>query len=211
MDAHLDDLLGRFADPPDTAAGVTGPHRFGEVAAEVGALRASVYGATAPHLLAPAVVDLDRRLRIDERADHLCAWAADGTLAAALRVTALPLELPDLSPRCAELVAAHPGHGEISRVVTDPRHRRPEHITRLFAGMVRAMSHEGATIGVLGVCRRRVARFYARFGMTPVHDDPLALPGRPDADYLVVAATYEAMIEKGMHRLLPRPAVARTA
>ena len=31
-----------------------------------------------------------------------------------------------------------------------------------------------------------MARFYARFGMTPVHDDLLALPGRPDDDYLVL-------------------------
>jgi predicted GNAT family N-acyltransferase len=208
VDAHVEDLLARFSRPPGSPARVTGPHAWAAVAAPVGALRSTVYGSASPHLLAGPARDLDDRLGVDARADHLCAWAPDGTLAAALRVTAVPCELPALSERCAELVAAHPGHGEIGRVVTDPRHRRPEHITRLFAGMVLHMGRADETVGVLGVCRRRVARFYARFGMAPVHEDPLVIAGRPDDDYLVVAATYEAMIEKGMHRLA---AAARAA
>ncbi len=197
MDRHVRDLLSDFTD-----GWVTGPHPWAAVAEPVGALRAGVYGEASPHLLAGLGATLDAALATDERADHLCAWAADGSLAAALRVTTAPVELPELSPRCADLVAAHPGYGEISRVVTDPRHRRPEHITRLFAGMVLHMGTASDTVGVLGVCRRRVARFYARFGMAPVHDDPMAIAGRPDDDYLVVAGTYAHMVEKGMHRLV---------
>lgn len=202
MDAHVEDLLTRFSRPAGTRARVTGPHPWAAVASSVSALRATVYGDTSPHLLAGPARNLDTDLGVDDRAEHLCAWAPDGSLAAALRVTATPVELPALSERCTSLVAAHPGYGEIGRVVTDPRHRRPEHITRLFAGMVLHMGLADETVGVLGVCRRRVARFYARFGMAPVHDDPMAIAGRPDDDYLVVAGTYEAMIEKGMHRLL---------
>ncbi|HEU5150551.1 MAG TPA: hypothetical protein VFU19_08645 [Iamia sp.] len=197
MDPRVEDLLDRFTGPR-----VTGPHPWAAVADVVTPLRASVYGTASPHLLAGPAHDLDEELGVDRRARHLCAWAADGTLAATLRVTATPVELPALSARCAELVAAHPGYGEISRVLTDPRHRRPEHITRLFAAMVLHMGREDETVGVLGVCRRRVARFYGRFGMAPVHDDALAITGRPDDDYLVVAGTYAHMVEKGMHRLL---------
>jgi predicted GNAT family N-acyltransferase len=199
----LDRLLADFANPPDAPGSVTGPHAFAEVAAPVSELRERVYRAAMPHLLEPTVTDMDARLRIDEATAHLCAWTDAGELSAALRVSARPIELPALSDRCAELVASRPDHGEISRVITDPAHRRRDHIQRLFAAMVRSMLAEGEAAGVVGLCRRRVVRFYARFGLTAIHDDPLAVPGRPDADYFVIAATFDAMVEAGMHRLVP--------
>lgn len=201
MDSRLDELLDRLANPPGSTERVTGPHRFDEIAGAVGALRDQVYAASAPHLLGPVVQEAERTLAVDDRSGHLCAWAADGSLAAALRLSDEPIELPTLSERCAELAAAHPGYSEISRVITDPRHRRLDHVTRLFAGMVRSRLLDGESTGVIGVCRWRVVRFYARFGMTAVHDDPLAIAGRPESDYFVVAATFDHMVEVGMHRL----------
>ena len=209
MDPELDRLLADYANPEGARGRVTGPHAFSEVAGPVSVLRAEVYGASMPHLLEAPVVAQEEALGIDGRTRHLCAWTDDGALTAALRVSADPIELPTLSGRCAELVAALPAHGEISRVITDPRHRRRDHISRLFAAMVRAMLAEGDTVGVVGLCRRRVVRFYARFGMVAVHEDPLTVPGRPDQDYFVVAATFEKMVEVGMYRLVggdrPRP------
>jgi predicted GNAT family N-acyltransferase len=202
VEVDLDRLLADYANPPGAPGSVTGPHRFAEVAEPVAALRERVYRAAMPHLLEPTVVAMEERLRIDEETDHLCAWADDGALTAALRVSPRPIELPALSARCAELVAGQPAHGEISRVITDPLHRRREHINRLLAAMVRSMLAGGEAVGVMGLCRRRVVRFYARFGLTAVHDDPLAVPGRPDADYFVIAATFDAMVDAGMHRLV---------
>ena len=210
MDPRLDHLLRQYANPPGADARVTGPHRAAEVVRPVEALRRRVYGASSPHLLGPVVAAAEQRLRLDERTQHLCAWV-DGSLTAALRVSAEPIELPTLSPRCAELAAGLPDHGEISRVISDPAIPRLEHVSRLFALMVHTMVDQGATVGVLGICRRRVVRLYARFGMVAVHDDPLTIAGRPDDDYFVVAARFDRMVEVGMHRLLRVDEQVRTA
>ncbi|NLE98287.1 MAG: hypothetical protein GX596_09935, partial [Propionibacterium sp.] len=114
-----------------------------------------------------------------------------------------------LSPRCEELAATRPDFGEIGRVVTAPGPGRLDAVTRLFAAMVKHFLDTGEATGVTGVCRRRVVRFYARFGMAAIHDDPLGILGRDHDDYFVVAGSFEHMVSKGMYRLLEGPGSTR--
>lgn len=133
------------------------------------------------HLQDVSQVEIERRLRIDERSTHCCLYRA-GRLVAVVRLTPAPFEAGMLNPALGDLAAELDGHLDFSRLVASPDAGDPRRVTLLLAHASRRAWLDGFD-GTTALARAPQRRLYQRFGLRAVSEAPCRLATRGDAAY----------------------------
>jgi hypothetical protein len=146
----------------------------------------------APYLEQPEQLEIEKRLRLDERSLHF-ALERNGAIIACVRITPAPFEFSELSSQFAGRSAEFSGYYEFGRLCTDIALERKG----FYAGMlvVKAARHifmSDCAEGIVAVCRSERIAYMQKLGLDA---DPMSafIPARA-SEYRLVHASKERLI-----------------
>ncbi|MBS1964154.1 MAG: hypothetical protein JST04_18220 [Bdellovibrionales bacterium] len=146
----------------------------------------------APYLEDDVQLEIERRLRLDERSLHF-VLERSGEIAASVRVTPPPFEFSALSPILENRAEEFAGYYEFGRLCTDVALGRKA----IYAGLLvikaaqHVFLHEMAS-GIVGVCRAERVSYMKKLGLN-VDGEPAFVPSR-QAAYRVIHGSKDHLI-----------------
>lgn len=151
-------------------------------------------------------LELERRLKIDERSFHFIA-IQDGQIRGALRATPGPFELSALTPELASVADGYDQYLEVSRMVLDAEGRKGWLGLLLCYAVVRWGS-TSKWDGMIALCRRANANRFSFLGFQSRGHREFVVPQRENGLYSFMASPWSDFVSR--LEMLFGPAVVST-
>lgn len=164
-------------------------------------LRRRIQAREAPHLQEPSQLEIEKRLRLDERSFHFYALDGEGELVGALRLTPEPFEFSALTPELATAANRYAGFFEISRYVVEKNATMAERLL-LFAGVW--ILRKTTAPGVVALCPEKLKEYYRyKYGIVAEDiSEAFMIPTRKFGAYFIVKAEFSKFFRHIMERFV---------
>jgi predicted N-acetyltransferase YhbS len=152
------------------------------------------YRTKRQYLHAAEQLDIERRLRLDERSQHFVAQCGD-RIVGSVRLTPPPFEFSALAPSLVAEAEAFATYVELSRLVVDPVAGRQ----KVTASLLVAACHWARAAnypGVVALCRRASRVIFERYGLSATSRSPHFIPWRGSEPYALMAGAWPELILK---------------